>query len=89
MACKGASIDMRVELKLYASLGKYTLERSPGSYPGAMEIHEGTTIRSLLEALEVPMDAVKIIFLNGIHANGDEVLKEGDRVGVFPLVAGG
>jgi molybdopterin converting factor small subunit len=27
--------------------------------------------------------------LNGIHAQGDEVLKEGDRVGAFPPVAGG
>jgi molybdopterin converting factor small subunit len=27
--------------------------------------------------------------LNGIHARGDEVLKDGDRVGAFPPVAGG
>jgi len=30
-----------------------------------------------------------MIFLNGLHATGDEVLREGDRVGVFPPVAGG
>jgi molybdopterin converting factor small subunit len=35
------------------------------------------------------MDKVKIIFLNGIHASGEETLREGDRVGVFPPVAGG
>jgi molybdopterin converting factor small subunit len=35
------------------------------------------------------MDRVKLIFLNGLHAQGDEILSEGDRVGVFPAVAGG
>jgi molybdopterin converting factor small subunit len=74
---------MRIELKLYASLGRYMPEQN------AVEIAEGSTIRGLLEGLKVPMDAVKLIFLNGVHADGGEVLKEGDRVGVFPPVAGG
>ncbi len=56
---------------------------------GAMEVPEGSTIRGLLQSLHVPIDSVKLIFLNGVHAGGDEVLKEGDRVGVFPPVAGG
>ena len=54
-----------------------------------LDIAEGTTIVGLLESLEVPIDKVKMIFLNGLHATGDEVLGEGDRVGVFPPVAGG
>ena len=54
-----------------------------------VEIKEGVTVRELLEQLKVPRDAIKIIFLNGVHASGDEVLKEGDRLGVFPPIAGG
>lgn len=80
---------MRIQLKLYASLGKYMPETGAEKASEGADVREGTTIRGLLEDMEVPMDAVKIIFLNGVHANGDEVLKEGDRVGVFPLVAGG
>lgn len=79
---------MKIELRLYASLGRYMPERKPGPSE-TMEVVEGSTIRSLLEILKVPLDSVKIIFLNGLHANGDEVLKDGDRVGVFPPVAGG
>jgi sulfur-carrier protein len=52
-------------------------------------VHPGTTIRELLQRMQVPPEAPKIIFLNGIHAQGDEVLKGGDRVGAFPPVAGG
>jgi len=54
-----------------------------------MQVDEETTIRGLLRRLNVPMDKVKIIFLNGIHASGEESLKDGDRIGVFPPVAGG
>jgi len=79
---------MKIELKLYASLASHMPEKADGN-PYMMEVTEGTTIGKFLEQLKVPVEAVKIIFLNGIHAKGDEVLKEGDRVGVFPPVAGG
>jgi len=81
--------SMKVELRLYASLARYMSGGTAGGQPGITEVSEGTTIHGLLGLLSVPLDAVKVIFLNGIHAQGDEVLKEGDRVGVFPPVAGG
>jgi sulfur-carrier protein len=74
---------MKVELNLYASLARYVPRTGP------MEIDGETTILGLLRRLDVPMEKVKIIFLNGIHASGQESLKEGDRIGVFPPVAGG
>ena len=74
---------MKVELNLYASLARTV------PVTGPVEIGENTTIIGLLTRLGVPMDKVKIIFLNGIHAGGDETLRDGDRVGVFPPVAGG
>jgi sulfur carrier protein ThiS len=74
---------MKIELNLYASLGRYV------PCMGPMQVDEETTIRGLLRRLNVPMDKVKIIFLNGIHASGEESLKDGDRIGVFPPVAGG
>jgi len=56
---------------------------------GFLEVGEGTTIKALLENLNVPLETVKLIFLNGIHSKDTEVLKDGDRLGVFPPVAGG
>ena len=79
---------MRIELRLYASLRKYL----PGETPDGscyVEMEEGATIRDLFEKIHIPPEAPKIIFLNGIHARGDEALKEGDRLGAFPPVAGG
>jgi molybdopterin converting factor small subunit len=79
---------MMIELKFYASLASYMPGSSEGG-SGMVEIEEGVTVRKLLERLKVPSDKIKLIFINGIHAGGDEPLKDGDRLGVFPPVAGG
>ena len=78
---------MKIELRLYASLSRYMPEQWRGS--PTVEVEEGVTANALLESMKVPLEAVKVIFLNGVHARGDEVLRDGDRVGVFPPVAGG
>ena len=80
---------MEIQLKLYASLGRYTPDQSDGKSPGMMGIHEGTTVRDMIERLGIPNEAVKIIFLNGIHAKEGDRLKDGDRLAIFPPVAGG
>jgi len=79
---------MKIDLRLYASLGRYLPEEKEGNSCIA-EVEPGTTIRELLLQFDIPPEARKIIFLNGIHAQGDEVLNDGDRVGAFPPVAGG
>ena len=80
---------MKIDLNLYASLARYIPREAGTPYNRIREVGEGTTILALLHDLQVPMDKVKLIFLNGLHAHGDEILREGDRVGVFPAVAGG
>ncbi|MFO7598532.1 MAG: MoaD/ThiS family protein [Candidatus Desulfacyla sp.] len=78
---------MKIEFRLYASLSRYMPEewrKSP-----AVEIREGATVKELLESVKVPLDGVKVIFINGVHARVDAALRDGDRVGVFPPVAGG
>ena len=78
---------MKIELRLFASLSVYMPETD--SADAVIDIKQGISIRELLEQFNVPADSVKIIFVNGVHAERDEILKEGDRVGIFPPVAGG
>jgi sulfur carrier protein ThiS len=78
---------MKIELRFFASLSRYMPEGWKGS--PVVEIPEGMTVRNLLEKVGVPLGAVKVIFINGEHAGPDQVVREGDRVGVFPPVAGG
>lgn len=80
---------MKIEMNLFASLARYLPDQAVPHGGRMLEIAEGTTIVEILRRLGVPLDKVKVLFLNGVHARGDEILKEGDRVGVFPPVAGG
>ena len=80
---------MRIQVRLYASLERFMPGEKDRSYFHDMEVDEGTTAGEFLHALHVPAETVKLIFLNGIHAQADQILKEGDRLGVFPPVAGG
>ena len=78
---------MNVQYTLYASLSEFSPDRNRRTL--VMELPEGTTVGELIGRLRVPADEIKIMFVNGVHATPDTVLKEGDRVGLFPLVAGG
>ena len=80
---------MKIEVRLYASLARYLPAQGAAGVPEVVEVAEGLTVQELLLQMKVPQDAVKVVFLNGLHATGDQVLKQGDRVGVFPPVAGG
>jgi sulfur carrier protein ThiS len=80
---------MKIELNLYASLARFMPREAGAPCDRMWEVGEGTTILALLQRFQIPMDKVRLIFLNGLHARGDEILREGDRVGVFPAVAGG
>jgi len=79
---------MKIELRLYASLAAFMPEQTGGKAL-TMELSDGSTIQDLLQQLKVPKKQIKVIFLNGIHASDGDILKEGDRVGIFPAVAGG
>jgi len=81
-------IDLKIELNLYASLTKYLPKKSGGN-SCVVEVEEGTRVKELIAQMSIPQEAPRFIFLNGVHAQGDEVLKDGDRVGAFPPVAGG
>jgi sulfur-carrier protein len=80
---------IRVEVRLYATLGTYQPDVSIGE-AAVCDLVDGTTVRKLLEeTLGVPPDQVKTVFVNAVSQRFDYVLADGDRVGIFPPVAGG
>ncbi len=79
---------MKIEVRLFASLKGYLPQDSEGN-TCVLDIEEGSAVGRIFIWLKIPAELPKIIFLNGVHARGNEVLKDGDRLGVFPPVAGG
>ncbi|RMF91947.1 MAG: MoaD/ThiS family protein [Candidatus Schekmanbacteria bacterium] len=77
-----------IEVRVYATLQKYVPKQDLKT-GNKMSIDGNTTIKSLLDNLGIPVEETKIIIVNGVHAELDTVLKDGDRVAIFPPVAGG
>ncbi len=82
-------IKMKIELRLYASLSRVAAGVKKSGGVLEVEVKEGTTIWELLKEHEVSVEKVKLIFLNGKKEAGEKRLSDGDRLGVFPPVAGG
>ncbi len=79
---------IKIEVVLFATLRKY----HPGgksSEPFTMQIQEGTTIEGLLKILKIPPRESKQVFVNSVRQEKDYVPKDGERVAVFPPIAGG
>jgi len=79
---------MKIKINLYATLSQYLPNRS-GQTSANMDIKNDTSVRELLQQLDIPDESVKLIFINGVHAGMDAILKDGDRLGVFPPIGGG
>jgi molybdopterin converting factor small subunit len=74
----------QIQLKLFATLQEFT----PPSADNFI-IDQGTSIRALLDQIDVPREKAKLIFINGVKAELTSVLEGGERVGIFPPVGGG
>lgn len=78
---------MKIEVHLFASLkghASHLFEEGPW-----IDLPEGATLREVLDRIALPKGAYKLIFKNGLHAEETSLLQEGDRIGIFPPVAGG
>ncbi len=79
---------MKIEVNLYATLTRY-LKSKTGGKSSVIDIEGGTCVKDIIQKLKIPVDSVKLIFINGVHAKIDTILKDGDRLGLFPPVGGG
>lgn len=79
---------MKIEVHLYASLAKY-LPKNAKSKTCIIELSDRSVVSDMIKEMKLPDHAIKLIFLNGIHAARTSGLKDGDRVGIFPPVGGG
>lgn len=79
---------MIVQTKLFAMLTQYHPDHPAGT-PFPVELPENSTIQDLIEQLKIPVDETKLTFVNNLIQPLDYLLKDGDRVGIFPPVAGG
>jgi molybdopterin converting factor small subunit len=79
---------MALTVLLAATLRKYiTGYDAAGGH--ALEINQGTSVREVARILAIPEPEVKLIMVNGAHAEWETVLMGEERLALFPPVGGG
>ncbi|GAB6907500.1 ThiamineS protein [Desulfosarcina cetonica] len=73
-----------IQLKLFASLSNMAPENA-----NRLPIKPGASVHDLLEQLGIPVAKAHLIFVDGVKQSLDACLQGGERVGIFPPVAGG
>lgn len=79
---------MNVDIALFAYLANHQPDGRGGRASRAFDLAGGTTIAEVITSLGLP-DEPRIVFVNGKHAEESAALHEGDRLAIFPPVAGG
>ena len=74
--------DLRYQIKGYKPKGMLPLNIE-------LDSEEIQTISDILEEFFIIRDKVGHIFVNASYAGFNKTVKDGDRVGIFPPVAGG
>ena len=75
---------IHIQIKLFATF----LERLPENADN-FPVADGTRVTDLAVLLGIAPQEAKLIFINGRKGGLDDMLREGDRVGLFPPVGGG
>ena len=79
---------MALTILLAATLRKY-VHGYDAATGHAMALDHGTTVRDVARRLLIPEEEVKLVMVNGVHADWDTVLNGDERLALFPPVGGG
>jgi len=77
---------MKITVKCFSSLADADTcdYKDSTSY----ELENGETVMALIKRLNQSPENIKIVFVNGKHAETNSVLKDGDQVGLAPASGG-
>ena len=78
----------KVEVRLFASLRKYH-PNSGDSKAFTLELNDETKLGDLVTKLKIPRQEIGILMVNGKWQKESYLLRNEDRVGIFPLIGGG
>ena len=74
---------MQINVKL---VGAFRLDR----FKEAVRNYQvGTSVREVVDSLQLPDQILGIILINGVHAEFEDILQDGDSLTILPILEGG
>jgi molybdopterin converting factor small subunit len=81
---------MKIYIKIYATLRQYLPRALEVTDPEGLDVEEDTTVTQVMERLQFPESLRVLALVNGVHTKEDDtVLKDGDKLLIYPLMSGG
>lgn len=80
--------SMTIHLALFAYLSQYQPDAQGGRHARPIDVADGATVGEVIARLGLP-DEPRVVLVNGRHVADDQPLSDGDRLAIFPLIAGG
>jgi len=78
----------KIEVRLFAYLRDLHSESGKEGVL-VVPLDKRTDVGTLIAGLRLPAKEISLVMVNGKHQRDDYVLKDGDRVGIFPMIGGG
>jgi len=79
---------IEIELRVFGDLRRYVEGMAIGESL-SLRLDEGSTVKDILSRLGISKGDAKIILVNGRAKKVDDGLDDGDRLAIFPAIAGG
>jgi sulfur-carrier protein len=79
---------INLEVVLFATLRRYN-PYGESSDPFLLQLPVGSTVEQILNELKIPPHESKQVYVNSLRREKDYILQDGQRVAVFPPIAGG
>jgi len=73
---------MVMEVVMHGDLSRHMPTSSGGAL--TVDVLDGITVFDLLAELEIERTEVKAVLVNGVKTHLDQVLSDGDRIGLYP-----
>jgi molybdopterin converting factor small subunit len=80
-------MTITVTVRLFASFRQLFPKNPDGVF--FMKLGMNQTVRDMINQIGLPPDTPKIIFVNGVVRGEDTRVGPGDRISIFPHIAGG
>ena len=74
---------MKIKVRLYGVFRINRFKEQVREYPRSIRV------QMIIDELEIPATLLGIVLINGIHANSEDVLNDGDSLMLLPLLEGG